>query len=93
MLCRVSISTWGDTSPRVRVKIADRATRLSIVSHIVNGMKMHQQELNKTLDTGTLQHTYLDGVNGHGSWPRLVASIALWRGVRLRSTQVVEPTS
>ncbi|KAK3011267.1 hypothetical protein RJ639_010618 [Escallonia herrerae] len=28
-----------------------------------------------------------------GPWPRLVTSIALWRGARLRSTQVVEPTS
>ncbi|KAK4596250.1 hypothetical protein RGQ29_014335 [Quercus rubra] len=28
-----------------------------------------------------------------GPWPRLVTSIALRRGARLRSTQVVEPMS
>jgi hypothetical protein len=28
-----------------------------------------------------------------GPWPRLVASIALWRGASLRSPQVGDPTS
>jgi len=28
-----------------------------------------------------------------GSWPRLVTSIALWRGASLRCSQVEQPTS